>query len=89
MDEIDFSKYLTSTGKIISKAPLHIRRAWFVKQGKEKFGDAFDWESLEYTANNATMTITCRKHGTVICIPKNFLKSKTGCCTACAKENKQ
>ena len=55
----------------------------FIRKSKEKFGDKFSYDKVNYIKNEIEVTITCHEHGDFEITPKNHLKSKKGGCKKC------
>lgn len=51
----------------------------FISKAKEKFGDTFNLDNINYKGIDFPINIICKKHGEVRVIPSNFLNSSYGC----------
>ena len=50
----------------------------FISKAKEKHGDKYDYENVEYTNNNTNVKITCKMHGDFLQLPRTHI-SGSGC----------
>lgn len=59
----------------------------FFRHCHEQFGDHFDYSETIYTAAKEPVKVTCRKHHKTFAVEaRNHLRSKSGGCTECKKE---
>jgi hypothetical protein len=54
----------------------------FIKRAKEKHGDTYDYDFVEYINSNTKVIITCKKHREFKQNPKNHLNGS--CCPKCS-----
>jgi hypothetical protein len=57
----------------------------FIKRGRGKFGDKFDYSKVIYKNNRTPVEISCEDHGPFNQSPTVHIKSATGC-SACTRE---
>lgn len=71
------------------KSEIKIKsREKFIEEVINKFGnDRFTFNNTEYKGQSEKTIITCKKHGDIEIIPKDFLKTQYGC-KKCAYENR-
>lgn len=66
---------------VVSKK-LSMTQDDFISKARERFGDAFSYERVQYVNTRTPVIITCKKHGDFKTTPNAFLSGHTGC-SAC------
>lgn len=60
----------------------------FLKAASEKWGDAFTYREDDYSGMSNEMVVACKRHGEEFQIrPSDHLRSKTGSCPSCVRDN--
>lgn len=85
-----FDQYATShlSGCGCKKCAIkeqEITKDEFIKRSKNKYGERFSYDDMEYASYVTPSKIHCTVHGDITIIPKNHLCSKYGC-VECANE---
>ena len=60
----------------------------FIRVAKEKYGNKFTYDKVQFKNLSEKVTITCPIHGDFDITPKNFLEAKYGC-TKCYQETRK
>jgi hypothetical protein len=83
------AKHLSGQGCPDCSGNVPIETDDFILQSMEIFGEEhFIYDKTEIKGTGTPVIIGCRKHSYFPTYPYNHLKSKTGCCPDCNKENR-
>lgn len=79
--------------KVCSTERKRALSAWtkehFISISRERYGDLFEYDKLEYINNLNKVVITCKKHSDFTVWPNNHIRGVTGGCKECERLNAQ
>jgi len=70
----------------INKTTKKLTNETFIEKAKQKWGDRYTYEKVEYVKNKMPVIITCQEHGDFQVTPNHFLSGRG--CPKCAKNYK-
>ena len=75
---MNFSIYLTKTGKLSCKQPQQVKNQWYIRKFQEVHGDLYDYTKVTYLNSRTKVEIICEEHGVFSQTPHSHLKGH-GC----------
>lgn len=81
MDNIpsNIKPWLSKSGSIRNKAPLHIKNDWFIFRARKIHGNKYLYSKLSIPNTEATLVVTCPIHGDFITNQRAHLAKGRGC----------
>lgn len=61
----------------------------FIAKAKDKYGDKYSYDKVEYLHNKSKVIITCPEHGDFMQSPNQHLKKRSTGCTKCGIEKRR
>lgn len=75
---MEYQDFINRDGIVSRKAPVEIRKQFFLQKSAEVHGDYYDYSLVEYTFNYEKVSIICPKHGVFLATPNNHTNG-AGC----------
>lgn len=83
---MDFSIYLTKTGRLKRTQPQEVQNEWYISRFKSVHGERYDYSLVNYNGAHTNILIVCPRHGLFEQTPNNH--SKGYGCSDCSLEQK-